>query len=34
MDIHTDGIEIKRNFVSSSVIDSIKNEVTKSKEAE
>ena len=34
MDIHTDGIEIKRNFVSNSVIKSIKNEVSKSKEAD
>ena len=34
MEIHTDGIEIKRNFVSSSVIDSIKDEVKKSQESE
>ena len=34
MDIHTDGVEIKRNFVSSSVIESIKNELNESKEAE
>ncbi len=34
MDIHTDGIEIKRIFVSSSVIDSMKDEVKKSQEVE
>ncbi len=34
MNIQTDGVEIKRNFVSNSVIESIKNEVKKSQEAE